>query len=129
MTPEQRSTVVEMLQVGMSNADISRALGISDRRVSEVRSKMGASELPGIEPGDIKGEREQYERGLRRAIPVKTRVNILRQLVRAKNPAVAIKALELADRLSGYAKGDDSLAQQTAPIFELPVGTKIKFTK
>jgi hypothetical protein len=122
-----------MLRAGLSNAEVARALNVSDRRVSEVKARMGSGsnqqDEAGADQGDIKAERDKYEKGLRKAIPVRTRVKILQGLVQSKNPQVAIKALEMADRLSGYAKEDAALAQQTAPIFALPEGTKVRFSK
>jgi hypothetical protein len=127
MTPEQRTLIEEMLREEFTNADISRATGVSDRRISEIRAKISVAEDGAS--GDVGKERELYGKKLRSAIPVSHRVGILKTLVKSKNPQVAIKALEMADRLSGYAKEDAALAPQTSPIFALPPGTKVKFSK
>lgn len=127
MTPEQRSDVELLLAAGATNAEAARATGVSDKRVSEIRAKMEGT--TSAEATDATKDREAYAKGLRRRIPVSRRVNILATLVGSKNPQVAIKALEMADRLSGYAKDDALAPPATNPIFTLPVGTKVRFGK
>lgn len=130
MTPEQKSDIEALATADptITNSDVAKIVGVSDRRVSEVRAKMARTNIDSGE-SDVDREREEYARGLRKSISVSLRVRTLATLVKSKNPAVSLKALEMADRLSKYTV-DNAVGQNTTnPIFSLPAGTMMKVTK
>jgi hypothetical protein len=131
MNPKQekaRTKIIALLGNGMNHTEIAKALGCSTKTVQRVAKS--------IKPAmaEIKDLLTEYQRLLRKCLPIEDRVELYEQIARkAKtNPFAAMRALERVDELDGILTAKDEIgrpqedAREHRPIFQLPPDTKVQ---
>lgn len=119
--------VHELLAEGKSGAEVAKELGLSAAKVSRLKKQM-ESQVQDTTPSTGDAARDEYRRKLRELLPVSERAKRLADLARSKQPAVALRAIELADEISGLG-ADQQQMPALVPMFALPEGTKSPFSK
>lgn len=117
--------IERLLGEGKTVTEIALITGVSVATVSRFRKKLEAESAPAAgTTGDA--ARDEYRQTLRRLLPVAARAKKLAELAQSKQPAVALRAIELADQISGLGP-DQQTPPATVPMFALPEATKTPF--
>lgn len=124
MDPNLRARIEALLAKGVAQTDIADAAGVTRQLVSQLnvlRKKKEAAENPPPDPvtrEEVLEENYQdsLRRRLRKAIPIKARVQAITQLVESGNPQQQKFGLEQLNLIEGMGKGDNK-PYEPGPLF------------
>jgi len=120
-----RDLVILMLAEGQSLAAIEEATGVARQQVAEIR------DAEGMKPSDVEKqgkERELYRAHLIKNLSVQARAERLAFHAKNANPAISLRAIEMADEIS-QVSATSNQPPALVPIFALPKGTRVPVRK
>lgn len=128
--------ILQRMRMGESNAKIGKAFGINPRWLSDLKPLLNPEPVQGesVDPQDGVAEDElaptaykddrhtmaTVRRMAAQSMPIKDRIARLTRLAKSKNEAVAMRAIERLDALSGIVPTKEAAEPDPPPLFALP---------